>query len=53
MVYVQMANYSKNDPYALFFVGAGEKRVKQGRIMHALGNVKVANRSCHSSGHYC
>ena len=30
MVYVQMANYSKNDSYA-FFLGGG--RVKQGRIM--------------------
>ena len=32
MVFVQMANYSKNDSYAFFF-GGGGGRVKQGRIM--------------------
>ena len=32
MVFVQMANYSKNDSYAFFLGGGG--RVKQGRIMH-------------------
>lgn len=32
MVYVQMANYSKNDSDACFWRGTG--RVKQGRIMH-------------------
>ena len=34
MVFVQMANYSKNDSYAFFFGGGGGGgRVKQGRIM--------------------
>ena len=37
MVYVQMANYSKNDPYALFFVGAGEEEGKTRTYYACLG----------------
>ena len=53
MVYVQMANYSKNDSCA-FFLGGGGRGEGKTRTYYAWAiHVKVANGSRHSTGHYC